>query len=91
MEGKLKQFIEQKSQQSQAEIEAFAKATKKGENKKKVRELAADIQKRLEATPSATVPFAPAAPTSGAPAAASAVPGMGAPPAVDATPTASPR
>ena len=57
MEAKLKAFIEQKYQQSQAEMAAFAKATNNGADKKKVRELAADIRKRLDATPATTVPF----------------------------------
>lgn len=57
MEGKLKAFLERKYQQNQAEMETFAKATDNGQNKKKVRELGADIRKRLDATPATTVPF----------------------------------
>lgn len=57
MEAKLKQLIEQKYRASEAEMEAFTKATDNGADKKKVRELAADIRKRLDATPATTVPF----------------------------------
>ena len=57
MEAKLKQFLEQRYRQNQAEMDAFAKATNSGQNKKKVRELGADIRKRLEATSASTVPF----------------------------------
>jgi len=57
LEGKLKPFIEQRYQHGQAEMTAFAKATNNGADKKKVRELAAEIRKRLDATPAATVPF----------------------------------
>ena len=55
MEAKLKQFVDAKYAQGSAEMRAFAEATKNGENKKKVRELAAEIRKRLDATPATTV------------------------------------
>ena len=57
MEAKLKAFIEQKYAPSKTEMEAFSKATNKGADKRKVRELAAQIRKRLDATPAATVPY----------------------------------
>ena len=49
LDHKIKAFCEQKYKQAQAEEDAFSKATKFGENKKKVRELAAEIKKRLAA------------------------------------------
>ena len=61
LEGKLKQLVEATYRTSEAEMAAFAKATNNGENKKKVRELAADIRKRLDATPATTVPYPDAA------------------------------
>ena len=95
LEGKLKPFVEQKYQEGQAEMDAFAKATDSGANKNKVRELAADIRKRLDSTPATTVPFIDAAaPASHAPVSpnipASATPS---PSARDnaPTPTATPR
>jgi len=54
---KVKEFVDAKYKESDAEIEAFAKATDNGAKEKKVRELAAEIKKRLQATPAATVPF----------------------------------
>lgn len=60
--AKLKEFLAAKYKEGDTEAEAFMKATDYGANKKKVRELAAGIRKRLEATPDTTVPFtAPAA------------------------------
>lgn len=58
--AKLREFLEVKYKQRHAESDAFVKATGHGANKKKVRELAAGIRKRLEATPDTTVPFAAA-------------------------------
>lgn len=78
MEGKLKQFVDDRYRQNQAEMEAFAKATNNGGNKKKVGELAADTRKRLEATPVTTVPFSDAAAAVEPTPAASAAP-MGSP------------
>jgi hypothetical protein len=43
--------------EAEAEANAFMKATGYGTNKKKVRELGAEIRKRLEATPNTTVSF----------------------------------
>lgn len=57
LSAKLKEFLAAKYKETEAEMNAFAKATGDGANKKKVRELAAGIRKRLEATPNTTVPF----------------------------------
>jgi hypothetical protein len=54
---KLKEFLAEKYKESETEAEVFRKATGRGANQKKVRELAAEIRKQLEATPPATVPF----------------------------------
>jgi hypothetical protein len=51
LQGHMHVFLDQKFEQLQAEGSAFAKATDRGQNKKKVRELAAAIRKRLEALP----------------------------------------
>lgn len=64
--AKLKEFLEAKYKEGDAEVKAFEKATGFGANKKKVRELAAGIRKRLEATPNTTVPFTGATATPGA-------------------------
>lgn len=65
LEGQLKVFCAKKYKQIQAESDAFVKATNGGQNKKKVRELAAAIKKRLDAaqvvSPSPTASPAPAA------------------------------
>ncbi len=61
---KLKEFLAVKYKEGEAEAEAFMKATGHNANKKKVRELMAEIRKRLEATPATTVPF-PDAPAPG--------------------------
>lgn len=55
--ARLKEFLAAKYKEGDAEAEAFMKATGYGANKKRVRELAAGIRKRLEATPDTTVPF----------------------------------
>lgn len=55
--SKLNIFMDAKYKISDAESEAFMKATGHGENKKKVRELGTEIKKRLEATPATTVPY----------------------------------
>jgi hypothetical protein len=62
--AKLKEFLAVKYKENEAEAEAFMKATGYNANKKKVRELAAAIRKRLEATPETTVPY-PEAPAPG--------------------------
>lgn len=85
MEGKLKLFVEQKYKQNHSEMEAFAKATGNGANKKKVRELAADIRKRLEATPATTVPFSEGAAVPRATPSATAVPSTSISPAGSAS------
>lgn len=59
--AKLKEFLDAKYKEGDAEAKAFEKATGYGANKKKVRELATGIRKRLEATPETTVPFPEAA------------------------------
>lgn len=61
---KLKEFLAAKYKETHAEADAFMKATGNDANKKKVRELATEIRKRLEATPATTVPF-PDAPAPG--------------------------
>jgi hypothetical protein len=86
---KLKEFLEAKYKESHAEAEVFMKATRYNANKKKVRELAAEIRKRLEATPATTIPFpdgpAPESSPLGAP-----VPITNVSPAASATPIPSP-
>ena len=57
LNAKLKVFLDAKYKGADAEGEAFMEATGHGANKKKVRELAAEIRKRLDATPATTVPF----------------------------------
>lgn len=57
MERKLKDFVDAKYKQWHEELAAFVKATDSGRNTKKTHELAADIRKRLDAIPNATVPF----------------------------------
>ena len=62
LDARLKEFLAVEFSASKAEMEAFSKATGNGQNKKKVRELASAIQKRLEAIPPALVlPQLPAA------------------------------
>ncbi len=56
---KMKDFLDAKYRENNAEIEAFVQATKSGTNLKKTRELAAEIAQRLKATPATTVPFRP--------------------------------
>ena len=57
---KVKEFVNARYKEADAEIEAFVKATANGAKEKKVRGLAAEIKKRLEATPNTTVPFSEA-------------------------------
>lgn len=86
---KLKEFLEAKYKESEAEAEAFMKATGRGTNKKKVRDLAAEIRKRLEATPPATVPFTEATVAPGSSPSAP-IPKPNVAPAASATPIPSP-
>lgn len=48
---KMKLFCAREYELMQAEMNEFAKATNKGSNQKKVRELGAEIRKRLAAVP----------------------------------------
>ncbi|MFL6529317.1 MAG: hypothetical protein ACJ8KX_02485 [Chthoniobacterales bacterium] len=59
MERKLKELVDAKLKALYDEQAAFVKATDGGRNTKKVQERAAEIRKRLDATPNATVPFHP--------------------------------
>jgi len=86
---KLKEFLAAKYNETHAEAEAFMKATDHGANKKKVRELATAIRKRLEATPATTVPF-PEAPVPGSSPIVTPVPLRAVSPAAIATPVPSP-
>jgi hypothetical protein len=89
LSAKLKEFLAAKYKEGDAETEAFMKATDYGENKKKVRTLAAGIRKRLEATPNTTVPFTDA--TAGPGSSPSApVPTHNVSPAATPTPISSP-
>ena len=83
----LKDFLAAKYKETEAEAEAFMKATGHSANKKKVRELAAEIRKRLEATPPATVPFTEA---TVAPGSSQSAPVPNVSPAASATPIRSP-
>ena len=87
--AKLEEFLQAKYKEGEAEAKAFAKATGDGTNNKKVRALAAEIRKRLEATPNTTVPFteAIAAPSSSP---SSPFPTSNVSPAASATPLPSP-
>ena len=80
MEMKIKVLLEAKYRHAHAEIDAFVKATDHGNNKKKVQKLAADIRKRLDATPATTVQANATAPSSASPT-----------PSASASPAASPR
>ena len=62
LEQKMREFIDAKYKATQDEIDAFARETKNGLRQDKVRKLAAEIRRRLEATPNTTVPFIPSAP-----------------------------
>lgn len=87
--AKLKEFLAAKYDERDAEGHAFEKATGHGANKKKVRELAAEIRKRLEATPGTTVPFTEATVAPGsAPSGPVSTPSLA--PAASATPIPSP-
>lgn len=86
---KFKDFVDAKYKESDAEMQVFAKATANGAKEKKVRELAAEIRKRLEATPNATVPFTEA-PAPGSSPLVAPVPTANVSPAASATPIPSP-
>jgi len=51
LQNKMKLFCEREYELIQAEIDEFTEATNRGSNKKKVREMAAEIKKRLAAVP----------------------------------------
>ena len=85
MEAKLKQFVEAKYAAGSAEMRAFSEATKNGVDKKKVKQLAAEIRKRLDATPATTVQ------ANGAPQSASPTPSVSASPAASASSTPAPH
>jgi hypothetical protein len=87
--AKLKEFLDAKYKAGDAEAKAFEKATDYGANKKKVRELAAGIRKRLEATPETTVPF-PEEPVAPGASPVAPVPTLSVSPAASATPSSSP-
>jgi len=57
LESNLTELARQKYQQMQVEQDEFTKATENGHDAKKVREKAAEIRKRLDATPRTTVPY----------------------------------
>lgn len=59
LDDRLTAFCRTKMDAASKEVESFAEKTKKGQNQKKVRELAAEIRKQLEATP----PIKPLSPT----------------------------
>jgi hypothetical protein len=84
------EFVKAKYKELEAETDAFAKATENGAKEKKVRELAAEIKKRLEATPATTVPFSEASAAPGSSPASAPVPAPRASPAVSASPIPSP-
>ncbi len=75
---RMNEFMEAKFNQAKAEMEAFAKETKNGTDKKKVRQLAAVIRKRLDTTPATTVPF-PAVPSATATPGTAVSPSAGSP------------
>ena len=64
---KIGAFLDAKYKENETEVDAFAKATDHGANMKKVRTLAAEIRKRLDQTPAATVPFPETAPPAASP------------------------
>ena len=64
---KLNEFMDARFKQAQSEMEAFAKETKNGADKKKVKQLAAEIRKRLDAIAPLTVQPTDATPPSPAP------------------------
>lgn len=57
LDRKVKEFLNAKYNEGDAEVAAFVKATANGAKEKQVRRLAAEIKKRLEGTPNTTVPF----------------------------------
>jgi hypothetical protein len=77
---KMKLFCEKDYEMVQTEMDEFAKATNKGSNQKKVRELGAEIKKRLAALPLPTASLSGLANTAATPMATAA-----------ASPTAAPQ
>ena len=86
---KLKEFLDATYKQPEAEVEKFMKSTGYGANKKKTRELAAEIRKRLDATPATTVALGD--PQPGTTATAIPSPSPSGSPVASPTLTASPR
>jgi hypothetical protein len=76
----MKLFCEKDYEMVQTEMDEFAKATNKGSNQKKVRELGAEIKKRLAALPLPTASLSGLANTAATPMATAA-----------ASPTAAPQ
>jgi len=56
LDARVKTFYQERSKTFNTEKDAFVKETERGQNKKKVRELAAAIKKRLDATPATPAP-----------------------------------
>ena len=56
LDARVKTFYQERSKTFNTEKDAFVKETKRGQNKKKVRELAVAIKKRLDATPATPAP-----------------------------------
>ncbi len=71
LDEKIKALTEEKFAKARGEMEAFQKATRKGKDQKKARELGAEIRKRLEALPPVPTPTPGASITPGATASAS--------------------
>lgn len=74
LERKMKEFCQKEYSQVEAEMAAFEKATNNGQNKKKVRELARDLKKRLEASTAVATPSTPPTPAAAPSPAATNVP-----------------
>jgi hypothetical protein len=58
LDRRVKAFCQERYKPFEREKDEFVKATKHGENKEKVREIAAAIRKRLDATPATATPSA---------------------------------
>ena len=61
LEQNLGQLLSARYKKANDETAAFVKATDNGRNKKKIRELAAEIRKRLDATPAIKIPLSESA------------------------------
>ena len=59
VDAAVKKLVAERFAKINAEAEALTRETKKGEDTKKVQAMAAEIRKRLEATPAKTVPYSP--------------------------------